>query len=160
MHKFIPLLAALALILGCAGTALESEPVGEAQQALVPEPWDQFVANATIGIHQVLPDGTIHYANAADYEWLGYEPDDWVGTLIQPKHVSQPRIAWMLSHLLNGGTLHNYPAQLWRANGGVANVSIQSIVDFEHGHTRCFTTEISTTTYWVLWAELPPAQRF
>lgn len=151
---FAVLWTALAIMPGCASVDPESEPVSEAQQALVPEPWDEFVDHFLVGVHRVVPDGTIEYANPADYVGLGYTEAEYVGHDIREFHVSQATIEWMLTHLLNGGQLIGFPAVLKKKGGGQQPVLIWSEVDGVHGHTRCGTVKVSWAMYWLRLAEI------
>ena len=45
-----------------------------------------FVDTATIGLHWVGPEGTILWANSADYEPLGYTAAEYIGRNIADFH--------------------------------------------------------------------------
>ena len=105
-----------------------------------------FVENAVEGLHQVGPDGTILWANKAELDLLGYEPDEYVGHHIAEFHVDRDRIDDILQRLLRGETLYDYPARLRCKDGTVKEVVIHSNALWENGqfiHTRCFTRDVT-----------------
>ena len=48
-----------------------------------------FVENATVGLHWVGPDGTILWANRAEFELLGYAREEYVGRNISEFHATR-----------------------------------------------------------------------
>jgi PAS domain S-box-containing protein len=119
----------------------------------VREPTDPFVRteqdmvdyldNGVVGCHWVGGDGTILWANRADYEPLGYTQEEYVGHHIAKFHADPDVCDDMLRRLARGETLYNYPARLRHKNGSVQHVLIASSVLFDDAghflHTRCFT---------------------
>ena len=99
--------------------------------------------NGAVGLHWVAADGTILWANRADYEPLGYTHEEYVGHHIAEFHADSDVIDDILKRLTQGETLYNYRARLRHKNGALQNVLIASSVLFdEEGnfvHTRCFT---------------------
>ena len=75
--------------------------------------------NGAMALHLVGPDGSILYANRAELELLGYEPDEYVGRAITDFHDDPDAIADILARLSRGETLDKYPARL-RAKDGLA----------------------------------------
>jgi PAS domain S-box-containing protein len=151
--KLVTLITILLTLAGCADAA-RMENVDQAQlRDVTLEPFEDFVENASIGIHLVAGDGTILWANTADYAPLGYTEAQYVGHDIRDFHASQDTITAMLAILGSGGELVNYPAKLVASNGTIVYVSIRSKFNFTHGHTRCFTSVISRPVWEVLWAE-------
>jgi len=105
-----------------------------------------FLENGVECLHQVGPDGTILWANKAELTMLGYQADEYVGHHINEFHVDQPIIADVLQRLLQGETLHDYPARLRCKDGSVKEVLIHSNGRWEDGtfrYTRCFTQDIT-----------------
>jgi PAS domain S-box-containing protein len=101
-----------------------------------------FVDNAVVGLHRVGPDGTILWANAADYQLLGYTADEYIGHNIAEFHADSENLCAILENLVGGGTLHDQPAVLKCKDGSVRHVLISSNAHFEDGrfvNTRCFT---------------------
>src|ERR1051325_1838395 len=46
-----------------------------------------FMETSSIGLHWVGSDGVIQWANAADYEMLGYAADEYIGRSIKEFHL-------------------------------------------------------------------------
>ncbi len=105
-----------------------------------------FFENAAEGIHKVGSDGTILWANKAEYQLLGYSAEEYVGHSITEFHADHDVIHDMLDRLRRGETLENYPARLRCKNGSIKHVLINSSACFEEGHfnyTRCFTRDVT-----------------
>jgi PAS domain S-box-containing protein len=115
-----------------------------------PEHLTDFVDTAAVGLHWVGPDGTILWANPADYEFLGYTAEEYIGHNIAEFHADADVIADILGRLAAGERIVNYEARLRGKDGGIRHVQITSSVLFEDGpdgrrfvHTRCYTQDIS-----------------
>ena len=109
-----------------------------------------FVDTASVGLHWVAADGTIVWANPADYEPLGYTAEEYVGHNIKEFHVDGDVIVDILERLTRGERLHNYEARLQCKDGSIRHVQITSSVLFEEDetgrrfvHTRCYTQDIT-----------------
>ncbi|MBA3394392.1 MAG: PAS domain-containing protein [Deltaproteobacteria bacterium] len=105
-----------------------------------------FVENATVGLHQVGPDGTIIWANQAELRLLGYAGDEYIGRSIVDFHVDADVIADILMRLTRGEELHDYEARLRAKDGTIKHVLISSNVNTHDGkflNTRCFTRDIT-----------------
>jgi PAS domain S-box-containing protein len=105
-----------------------------------------FLENAVEGLHKVGADGRILWANKAELDMLGYEPEQYIGHHITEFHVDRDVIDNMLDKLQQGETLYNYPARLRCRDGSVKQVLIHSNALVENGefiHTRCFTRDIT-----------------
>jgi PAS domain S-box-containing protein len=105
-----------------------------------------FFENAIEGLHKVGPDGTILWANKADYTLLGYSADEYIGRSITEFHVDSQVIEDMLNRLRRGETLENFPARLRCKNGQIKHVRINSnacFEDDEFAYTRCFTRDVT-----------------
>ncbi len=107
---------------------------------------EDFLDNGAIGLHWVGPDGTIIWANQADYEPLGYTKEEYIGHNITEFHADKETIADILKRLSAFETLHSYEARLRCKDGTYKYVLITSNVRQEDGkfiHTRCFTRDIT-----------------
>jgi len=105
-----------------------------------------FLDNAPEGMHWVAEDGTILWANRAELEMLGYEPNEFIGKDIARFHADARTAADMLGKLSRGETLREFQARLVCKDGSVRHVLINSNVYREDGrfvHTRCFTRDIT-----------------
>jgi PAS domain S-box-containing protein len=105
-----------------------------------------FVENATVGLHWVGPDGTILWANRAEFELLGYAREEYVGRPLAEFHADPSTIADILCRLADGEELKGYEARLRCKDGTVKHVLINSNVLWADGrfvHTRCFTRDIT-----------------
>jgi PAS domain S-box-containing protein len=106
-----------------------------------------FVDTAAVGLHWVASDGTILWANPADYEPLGYSEAEYIGHNIVEFHADPATIADILRRLTAGERLHNYEALLRCKDGSTRKVVITSSVRFDETgdflHTRCFTVDVS-----------------
>ncbi len=123
--------------------------LGRALQLLDRSPSDlvDFIDTAAIGLHWVASDGTILWANPADYEPLGYSEGEYVGHNIAEFHVDADCIADILRRLTTGERLHHHEARLRCKDGSARRVLITSSARYDEAgeflHTRCFTIDIS-----------------
>jgi PAS domain S-box-containing protein len=106
-----------------------------------------FVDTASIGLHWVGADGTILWANPADYEPLGYCADEYIGKNIVQFHADDHVIVDILRRLTAGERLNDYAARLRCKDGSTRQVLINSSVRFDETgsflHTRCFTLDVT-----------------
>jgi PAS domain S-box-containing protein len=105
-----------------------------------------FLENAAEGLHKVGPDGTILWANRAELDMLGYQPDEYVGQHIAKFHADAEVIEAILAGLRRGEALYDQPARLRCKDGSIKHVLIHSNVLVEDGefvHTRCFTRDVT-----------------
>jgi PAS domain S-box-containing protein len=125
---------------------LEAARLREASWNRKEEDLTDFVENAVMGLHRVGPDGTILWANAADWELLGYTAEEYVGHNIAEFHADQTVLFSILERLLDGTALRDQPAVLKCKDGSVRHVIISSNAHFENGrfmNTRCFTRDVT-----------------
>jgi PAS domain S-box-containing protein len=112
-----------------------------------PEHLADFLDTSAVGLHWVLPDGTIAWANPADYEPLGYTADEYIGHNIAEFHADSDTLDDILRRLSSGERICDYEARLRCKDGSVRFVQINSSVLFdEEGkfvHTRCFTKDVT-----------------
>jgi PAS domain S-box-containing protein len=108
-----------------------------------------YLDNGVVGLHWVAADGTILWANRADYEPLGYTREEYVGHRIAEFHADPDVLADIFNRLSAGETLYNYPVRLRHKNGSLQPVLIASSVLFDDAgnfvHTRCFTVRAPAT---------------
>lgn len=134
------------LSLPCAGSG-DDQPAREATHPRSQEALADFVDSADLGLHWVAPNGTILWANKADYEPLGYTADEYIGHNITAFHADAAVISDILQRLMRGERLLEYPARLRCKDGSVREVSISSSVRFDETgkflHTRCFTRDVT-----------------
>ena len=105
-----------------------------------------FLEYAAEGLHRVGPDGKILWANRAELALLGYTADEYIGHHIAEFHADPKVIENILTKLLRGDTLRDYPARLRCKDGSIRHVLIQSNARWDDGkfiHTRCFTRDVT-----------------
>lgn len=110
------------------------------------EELSSFVEHASLGMHWVGSDGTILWANRADFEMLGYNGEEYIGHHISEFHADGENIQQILACLLRGETLRNRFARLKHKDGSLRHVLIDSSVFWKNGrfsHTQCFTRDIT-----------------
>ena len=135
------------------GTALVARDITERKSAEAKLAQSQrelldFAENANVPLHRVDRNGIIIWANQAELDYLGYQWHEYVGHPIAQFHADPPVIEDILNRLITGQTLTAYKARLIAKDGSIKTVSIYSSVYRENGefkHTRCFTTEDSTS---------------
>jgi PAS domain S-box-containing protein len=106
----------------------------------------EFLENASEGIHQVASDGKICWANRAELELLGYQPEEYIGRNIVEFHADAEVIADILARLKRGEKLIEYEARLKHKDGSIRYVSVNSSGRWngeEFLYTRCFTRDIT-----------------
>lgn len=107
---------------------------------------EDYIENATIGLHWVDADGIIKWANKAEMEMLGYSPNEYIGQHISRFHIHREKIEDILLRLANNEVLNQYESQLRCRDGSIKTVHISSSVFWEDGqfkHTRCFTVDVT-----------------
>jgi PAS domain S-box-containing protein len=107
---------------------------------------EDYIENASIGLHWVDANGIIIWANKAEMKMLGYSPDEYIGHPIAEFHTDKKKIDDILNRLGTKETLQQYEAFLKCKDGSVKTVLINSNVLWENGrfvHTRCFTLDIT-----------------
>ena len=77
--------------------------------------------NGVVGLHWASADGVLLWANRADYEPLGYTPEEYVGHHAAEFHADHTALGDMWQRLSKGETIYNYPA-LHDGAGGSADV--------------------------------------
>jgi PAS domain S-box-containing protein len=106
-----------------------------------------LMENASIGLHWVGPDGTIQWANKADFEFLGYSADEYIGRNIIEFYADRRVIDDILGRLSRGERICDYEARLKCKDGSIKTVLIDSSVLWDGDrflHTQCFTRDITT----------------
>lgn len=113
---------------------------------VVYERLEDFLNNATVGVHLVDRKGIILYANTAELEMLGYSAEEYIGHNINEFHVLQSELESIFSKLLKNERINNHEATLRCKDGSIREVVINSNAYFEKDtfkHTRCFTRDIT-----------------
>src|SRR5690606_23961202 len=84
----------------------DSQPAARAasglSRALSPQDLIDFVESATVGMHTVAADGTILWANRAEYGALGLTAEEFVGRNVAAFHAEPAAIENMLERLRRG----------------------------------------------------------
>jgi PAS domain S-box-containing protein len=86
------------------------------------------------------------WANAAELDMLGYEPQEYIGRHILDFHVDRDAIEQVLERVKRGESVRQYPSQLLCKDGSIRDVLIDTNVLWEDGefvHTSCFTHDIT-----------------
>jgi len=105
-----------------------------------------YLENTAIALHWVDGSGIIKWANKAELQMLGYEPEEYIGHHISEFHADKNKINDILKRLTCNETLHAYESVLRCKDGSVRTVQITSNVFWENGkfiHTRCFTVDVT-----------------
>jgi PAS domain S-box-containing protein len=106
----------------------------------------EFLEDAHMAIHWVGPDGKVLWANRAELQMVGYEPDEYIGHHIAEFHADQSVIDDILKRLTEGEKLTDYEARLLHKDGSIRDVLINSSVFCKGGkfiHTGCFTRDVT-----------------
>ncbi|WP_437288905.1 PAS domain-containing protein [Sorangium sp. So ce406] len=126
------------------------------------EDWQEFLDNASLGVHLIDANGKILWANKLELEMLGYRPEEYIDRHVADFHVDEDVVDQILCTLSGAGKLLSYPARLRAKDGSVKHVLINSNVytrDGQFVHTRCFTSCISELVYEQLRSELLRGRR-
>jgi PAS domain S-box-containing protein len=105
-----------------------------------------YIENATIGLHWVDENGIIVWANKAEMNMLGYAKEEYIGHHIGEFHINQQKISDILNRLGHNETLQRYESEVRCKDGGIKTVQLSSNVLWEDGkfvHTRCFTVDVT-----------------
>jgi PAS domain S-box-containing protein len=126
----------------------DQDEVIPARDTLLPTEADfrDFIETAAIGLHCVGPDGTISWANEAEFKLLGYTREEYLGRHVKDFHADLPVIEDILARLSRGERLKDHPARLLCKDGSIRHVLIDSSARFENGkfvHSRCFTRDVT-----------------
>ena len=71
-----------------------------------------YLDNGAVGLHWVAADGTILWANRADYEPLGYTCEEYIGHNSAEFHADPDVLKNICNRLSRGETVYNYRARL------------------------------------------------
>ena len=105
-----------------------------------------FFENATEGLRKVGPDGTIMWANKAEYALLGYTAAEYIGRRIADFHVDADVAADMEARLSRGETLENYPVRLRCKDGSIRHLLVNANACFRDGklvYGRCLSRDVT-----------------
>ena len=110
------------------------------------EELEDYVSNATVGMHWVDESGKIIWANKAELDMLGYTSEEYIGHSIREFHADRELIDDILNRLKNKETVNQYEAVMKCKDRSFRTILINSNVLWENGrfvHSRCFTTDIT-----------------
>lgn len=105
-----------------------------------------YVENASIGLHWVDENGIIKWANKTELNMLGYDEEEYIGHHISEFHANKNKIEEILSKLNGNETLDQFESEMCCKDGTIKTVHISSNVFREDGkfiHTRCFTVDVT-----------------
>ena len=105
-----------------------------------------FIEEVPIALDWVGLDGTIVWANRAEYEWLGYTRAEYVGRNVAEVHADQDVAAEMLARLARQEALVDYAARLRGKDGSIRYARINATPYWENGelvHARCVTRDVT-----------------
>ncbi len=144
----VPFADATGRVTGAVNTFQESREVKRSTEEISrrEHELEDFVENATEGLHWVGPDGVILWANQAELDLLGYTRDEYVGHHIAEFHADRAVIDDILARLWRNENLKAYESRLRCKDGSIRHVLLNSSVlwrDGEFIHTRCFTRDIT-----------------
>lgn len=108
--------------------------------------FEDYAQNGAMSLHWVDNHGIIKWANQAELDMLGYQPDEYIGHHISEFHVHKHKIQDILFRLNDNQTLQGYQSELVCKDGSTKTVQITSNVlrqDGEFVHTRCFTVDVT-----------------
>ena len=106
-----------------------------------------LVENAAIRVHWFDAEGRIAWANRAELDLLGYEPEEYIGHHLGRFHVDGGAVADILERAARCEPLKDYEARLRCKDGSMRTVLISMQPcrgpDGEPGLARCFTHDIT-----------------
>jgi len=126
--------------------ALENERKTRLYAEKIKAELQEFVDNATEGLHWVGPDGVILWANKAELELMGYSEEEYIGRNMRDFYCEPKQVEQIFESLKQKQTISNFAAQLKAKDGSVKSVLINSNVFWKDGefvHTQCFTRDIT-----------------
>jgi PAS domain S-box-containing protein len=106
----------------------------------------KFFEESPVGIHWMTKDGTIIWANQAEYDMLGFTRDEFVGHNLADFHIDKNKAQTLISRLAGGETLRNFESQMTTKDGGIKIVRIDANALWEGDqfiHSRTFTRDIT-----------------
>ncbi|MDB4977529.1 MAG: sensory box histidine kinase [Myxococcaceae bacterium] len=108
---------------------------------------EDFVENGALGLHRLSSDGTILWANRADYEPLGYRSDEYLGHDVREFHQDPALIDSMLERLAAGEDVRGLESVVRCRDGELRTMLLTATARFdEHGRfvdTRGFMQDIT-----------------
>jgi len=110
-----------------------------------------FLENAVIGLHRIDADGIVSWANRAELEMLGYEPDEYIGRPVADFVVQPGQAASLLARVKAGETLRDEHVQMRCKDGSTKDMVINSsplIIDGKFVCTRSSMHDV--TEQWTI----------
>ena len=105
-----------------------------------------FLENGAVGLHRLSAEGTILWANRADYETLGYRADEYIGNDLREFHVDPQLVDRLLERLSAGEHVIGLETEMRCSDGSTRDVLLTSTGRFQDGRfvdTRGFTQDIT-----------------
>lgn len=109
-----------------------------------------FVENAPVGIHWIVSDGTILWANQEALDMLGYDRNEYVGRNVIEFHVDRDVAEDILGKLNTNVPLKDRMARLRKKDGSIRHVLISCNFRREDGrfiHDQYFTQDITDSVH-------------
>jgi PAS domain S-box-containing protein len=110
------------------------------------EELNDFLENASDGLHRLDADGNILWANRAELELLGYSRDEYIGRHIGEFHVDADVIAEVLPRLARNEIQRAFEARLRSKDGSIKHVRINARALVHEGklvHIACLTQDMT-----------------
>lgn len=105
-----------------------------------------FLENAVIGMHWIAPDGTILWANHTQLEFLGYQPDQYVGHKLAEFVTAPQAVDAFLDRVRVGEKVRGCQLEIRCADGSLRWFRMDAnrwIENGEFDHARCFVLDIT-----------------
>jgi PAS domain S-box-containing protein len=122
-------------------------PPDELHCVATPEALLELVESGLMGLHVIAEDGTILWANRADYEPLGYGASEYVGHSIFEFHSDREGVSRELEKLKAGEAVRTFEAEMQCRDGSARSVLITASPKFDESgtflHTQCFAQSLS-----------------
>ena len=110
------------------------------------EELNDFLENASDGLHRLDADGTILWANRAELELLGYSQDEYIGRRIGEFHVDPDVMAEILPRLARNEILRAFETRVRSKDGSIKHVRINARALVHEGklvHIACLTQDMT-----------------
>ncbi|WP_133054556.1 PAS domain-containing protein, partial [Niastella populi] len=85
-----------------------------------------YVENASIGLHWVDANGIIKWANKRELKMLGYDEEEYIGHHIAEFHASRSKVEEILTKLACNETLEQFESEMRCKDGTIKTVHINS----------------------------------
>jgi PAS domain S-box-containing protein len=105
-----------------------------------------LLENGPVPAHTLDRDGIIQWANRAELQILGYQPDEYIGRSFTEFHEQSGMSEDVLARLQRGESLSAFPVRIRAKDGSMKQFLIDSSACFVAGqlqHTRCFCRDVT-----------------